>query len=529
MSIAQEYLSAIVRRAQEEMEPAGYVVNWADKPRHTKFFPGTDGFALPVPPVGPDPFDAALSPPRDANGTFTVPVLGDLLLNSYARLGRRLRINANNDLSLLPWYPSAKWSRGTASGGGIYPVSVYWVTGGHGPVLPGVYHYHPFQHTMKRLLTGDATAEIAAAVGESRTVGQYLVLGLKFWQNSFKYNSFSYHATGFDVGTILQTWRMLSAAHGVTISPRLWFDEPRIGRLLNIQPEQEGIFAVVPLGSAREDRARHDGSAGTAARPPQVRYRDAELSRTVLTFETVTRLHEATVVDCAERPDPGAAKAAEISIRPGLDAVALPAPASSAIGVRQALRSRMSSFGRFAAGRAVGAARIASILTAGAAAARFDCDVLPAAEEVTLVKQYVFVNHVDGVEPGVYEYDPARNALCRIRSGGRGRFLQEHYTLGNYNLEQAAAVIVPAVRVPALLDALGDRSYRLATAVTGAVAQACYTASAAAGIGCGVALGLDTTAYLDELNLRESDEVPLLLMMIGHERARAASYRYELV
>src|SRR5689334_7749922 len=222
------------------MEPKGYVVNWADKPRHAKFYPGTDGFALPVAPVGADPLPPALSDRPPGGGPVSLPVLGDLLLNSYARLGRRLRINANNDTNLLPRYPDAKWSRGTASGGGIYPVSVYWITGAGGPAVPGLYHYFPFQHTMKRLLTGDVTAEVAAALGGHATeepADQYLVLGLKFWQNSFKYNSFSYHATGFDVGTVLQTWRMLGTAHGLRLTPRLWFDEPRLGRLLNVEPE----------------------------------------------------------------------------------------------------------------------------------------------------------------------------------------------------------------------------------------------------------------------------------------------------
>jgi len=90
-------------------------------------------------------------------------------------------------------------------------------------------------------------------------------------------------------------------------------------------------------------------------------------------------------------------------------------------------------------------------------------------------------------------------------------------------------VVVPAVRIPALLDAVGDRGYRLATAVTGAVAQACYTASAALGTGCGVALALDTVGYIEELGLRDGDEIPLFLMMVGHQRQPAATYRFDLV
>jgi hypothetical protein len=47
-------------------------------------------------------------------------------------------------------------------------------------------------------------------------------------------------------------------------------------------------------------------------------------------------------------------------------------------------------------------------------------------------------------------------------------------------------------------------------------------------VGCGVALGFDNVSYIEELELQETAEMPLLIMMIGNERPRQADFRYEI-
>lgn len=113
-----------------------------------------------------------------------------------------------------------------------------------------------------------------------------------------------------------------------------------------------------------------------------------------------------------------------------------------------------------------------------------------------------------GVPAGSYEYDPARHQLRAVRTGSPATFLQRNYFLPNYNLEQAAAVVVPAVRVGAVLEATGPRGYNVVNATIGAVAQTFYTAAAALGLGCGVALGFDGVSYIEELGLTATGETP---------------------
>lgn len=553
MGFAHEYATAVAQRGRVLMEPVDFVPDWADKPRRVKYYPDAESIPLPD---GDYPtwasvgralgLDAGL--PGDgkndvADGApFTLPLLGGMLRDSYGLVGRRIGVQANTDLGALPSYRQANWSRGNASGGGLYPVSVYWATGPSGPLLPGTYYYSADHHAMQRLASGDPTGDVRAALGDGATgadADQFLLLGVKFWQNSFKYNSFTFHAVTMDIGTLIQTWRMWGRPRGLRIAPLLWFDERRLSTVAGVVPEEEGLFAVVPLrwdapgpppgagqrGDRQNGGARLDGPRAPA---PFVRHRDRERSRTVLTFETVQRIHAATSEHAADRPPIDALETAQAAApRQDNALIPLPEPTALTADVRTALRTRRSSFGRFSAERAVDAAQLAALLAAADAGARFACDV-GAPGGAVLARLFVFVNHVAGIAPGTYEFDRVAGGLRLVKAGAAGAFLQRNYFLANYNLEQAAAVIVPAVRTHAVLDAVGDRGYRLVNAAIGACAQATYTASASLGVACGVALGFDAISYIEELDLADSGEIPLLIMLVGHERPRPADFHAEI-
>ncbi|GGT21279.1 hypothetical protein GCM10010222_74060 [Streptomyces tanashiensis] len=544
MGYAHEYADAVLHRGRVPMEPADFVPDWPDGPRRGKFYPGVESYTLPdgddladapawaglLPRPGGGPSAADPAGPTGVPGGFTLPLLSAMLKDSYGLTGRRLGIQANSDLSGLPFYTHANWSRGTAGGGGLYPVGVYWASGPSGPLTPGIHYYDVQRHAVQRLLTGDVTARVREALGqdapaEALETDQYLILGVKYWQTAFKYNSFGYHVVCTDVGTLVQTWRIWAAAHGLRTAPVLWFDEPRLNGLLGTVGEEEGVFAVVPL--------RWDGD-GTVPRTavadgpdPAVRHRDVERSRTVIAFPTVLAMHATTVAGAAERPAPGAlAPAAARPVPAGGTRVPLPAPAFPEVPVRRVLRSRRSSFGRFDAADPVTPGQLSSVLAACAATSLGgEADPDGTLQQVRL---YAFVNHVQDIAPGAYVYDPDAGDLALVVPGPQGAFLQENYFLANYNLEQAGVVLVPTVRTTAVLDAVGDRGYRLAVGTAGAVAQTFYLAASALSLGAGVALGFDNVSFVERLGLEGTAEAPLLIMPLGNERPGPADFRHEI-
>ncbi|MBD9735241.1 SagB family peptide dehydrogenase, partial [Streptomyces sp. H28] len=327
MGYAHEYAHAVLHRGRVPMEPTDHVVDWADGPRKGKFYPDAPAFALPGTedladvPVAPGLLPDSV-PARDADRApgFTLPLLSAMLRDSYGLTGRRLGIQANTDLAGLPFHTHANWSRGTAGGGGLYPMGIHWASGPSAPLTPGLHHYDVQRHALQRLLTGDVTDRVRDALGadapaDALDADQYLILSVKYWQNSFKYNSFSFHVVCTDLGTLVQTWRLWAAPRGLRIAPVLWFDEPRLNELLGVPGEQEAVFGVVPLHWAGGPAGRRP--AGGAGRPrtdpghrPAVRHRDAERSRTLLDFDALRAMHTATLAGATDRPAPGALAAA---------------------------------------------------------------------------------------------------------------------------------------------------------------------------------------------------------------------------
>ncbi|RKS71000.1 SagB-type dehydrogenase family enzyme [Actinomadura pelletieri DSM 43383] len=528
MSVVHDYVNAIVRRRREPMEPIGFEPDWADKPRRHKVYREATRFPLPGPAGAPSErttLDAALRP-GPAGGRFSLDTLSELLRDSYGLLGRRLGVQANSDEQLLPQYRSAVWWRGTASGGGMYPAEIYWVTGSRGPMLPGVYYYSAPHHAMQRLLAGDVVDQVRAALGPDGSVptDQFLLVSLKFWTNAFKYNSFCYHVVTMDIGTLLGTWQMTSRSQGITLRPILNFDELALNRLLGLTSHAESVFAVVPLPwdvpDATPEPAAPEPVPVAEVNRPRVHLQEEERSRRVIRFPQVEEVHAEILA--ADRPRPTAADLAAAipapPVRPAAERLALPDPEPLRASVPEALRGRRSSFGRFSAHRPLTRAELSALLVAGTAGGRLVSDVKDESGGPGLTRLAVFTNHVEGVARGGYDYDPTRHELGVASPGDAALFLQRNYFLPNYNLEQVAAVLVVLARPEAVMEVAGPRGYRFVNAEVGAVAQAVYTASAALGVGCGAALGFDNVSYAERLGIEGTGEWPLLILMVGRER-----------
>jgi len=534
--VVTAYVESVFRRGREPMEPVGFVPDFADQPSRHKTYLGVRRFPLPPGtgrPLAPAADVLFREPSADQGPLWTTDALATLLRLSYGVLDRRLRVSWNQDSHVRVLYPEALWGRGTASGGGMYPLEVYWVAGPGGPMTPGVYHYSTAHHGFERLLAGDLTDEVRAACsGGAGTADGFLVVTVRFWKNSFKYNSFCYHVVTQDAGALLGCWELIARGMGRRLTRVLWFDDERVNGLLGLDTEQESTLAVVPLACAEPPALPSaDGLRAVAPREtgPLIDWPSFERSARTFTFEQVQEVHRAVLDDRRDRPEPAVARSLVPVPPAGGDHVKLPAPLLDRMGgdLGRTLRERRTSFGSFVRSRPLGLDELGTVLAGTASGRRYLSDVVP--DDVGLTGLYVLANRVSGLAGGTYRYDPDGHRLRVAREMPLAQMLQRNYYLSNYNLEQVGAVLAISGRLRSTLDAYGSRGYRVLNSEVGALAQTSYTAAAALGVGCGVVLGFDNLSIDEAVGLDDGDERTFLFVLLGHERADRADFDYRLV
>ena len=93
-----------------------------------------------------------------------------------------------------------------------------------------------------------------------------------------------------------------------------------------------------------------------------------------------------------------------------------------------------------------------------------------------LVDLYLTVHAVEGIEPGAYAYHPEPHALTLIKRGdfgGQAAFLCLEQSLGG----MSSATVFFLADLGALLDAYGNRGYRLANLEAGLIGGRLYLAA----------------------------------------------------
>ncbi|MDO5049892.1 MAG: nitroreductase family protein [Actinomycetaceae bacterium] len=492
---ATAYASLIHFRVRDGMLINDWKVNWSQEPLTHSYYLTDKVQKTPLP-------DRSSELLQGAAGSSSDYIAG-LLYAAYGFTGLRLVTNRNDRSDVYRSMNAVKFGRHTASGGGRYCADFYLVESGRGDNLPaGIYHYSPLRHVWETLAEGDYTHYVARAQGYEKTSQRYVLVTIDYWRSGFKYNDFAYQATAMDIGTAVGS---IAEATGNRTAGTwdMWVNEVELASLLGLNTDRTGIYVVQGWG---EQIPVSDADA--PSKLPEIPRRVSSEYPDVTDFTTTLAMQK-DMRDIAQRP-------------PTFSCAAVPDKFNEPQKTQwwEALHERQTSFGRFT-GASYSEQTLTDLLEAGDQA----CEqfVRPGNKEGVKWEYLVFVNNIEGLDPGLYRYREGN--LESLQEEPQQDFLAGTYFLKNYDGRKAAATIIPCGNVFEVSKKWGVRGYRLINAVIGAACQAISVEAVRLGIGTGTALGFDADAHAQHAGMDKDKMTPMLMIMTGVDNPHAGQFR----
>jgi SagB-type dehydrogenase family enzyme len=456
--VARRY-HEVTAHSPESVRRSEHTLDWDNKPFPFKIYTDLPGVALPRDiDVLATPTLAAIAEARAPSDAMTMDTLASLL---YYAAGVTKQKTYAGGLEVL--------FRAAPSTGALYQTEVYVVAGAVEGLTAGVYHFCPGDFALRLLREGDARATLAQAAAEP-ALGRRaatLVLTAIVWRNAWKYRARAYRHLFWDSGTMLANALATGAALG--LAPHLYtgFADATVHHLLGVDAEREPALALLALGP-------ETAPAPAATEWPPIAHASMPLSRAPVDEPLVSAAHAASTLGTPDEVSAWRRGRLAPAPPPPAGLVPLPVPDAAAGRALGETIQRRGSTRRF--GHApISVDELAAALWAASRPIPQD---VPGA----LVDIYVSAHAVTGLAPGSYAYQRDAHALEPLAAGDfrqQAAFLCLEQPLGG----DAAATLFFLARLDAVLEAFGERGYRVANLEAGLAGGRAYLAAYALGFG----------------------------------------------
>jgi SagB-type dehydrogenase family enzyme len=413
-------------------------------------------------------------------------------------------------------YPGGEiYFRAAACTGALYEIELYLVCGDLTNLEAGVYHFAAAEFGLRRLRAGDYRSVLIEATAAEPAVARApltIVCTTTYWRNAWKYQDRTYRHFGWDNGTLLANLLAVGTALGLPAKVVCGFVDDTVNRLLDVDPEREVTFSLVPLGHAAELPAQSPVTISPLG------LETIPLSRREIDYPLMRKMHAASSLHSSE----------EVARwRGGTPLTHFPPPAGQVVPlqplsdagiprdpIEQVILRRGSS--RKFARTPITLAQLSTMLdraTRGVPADFLD----PVGSQLNHL--YLIIHAVEGIEPGAYVFHRGRGSLECLRPGD---FRSQAGYLG---LQQAlpadaAVTVFFLADLRPILQRYGNRGYRAVQLEAGLVGGKLYLAAYAQHLG---ATGLtffddDVTAFFSPHAERKS---AIFLVALGHSAKSA--------
>lgn len=459
------------KHSVENVRRGGHMLDFTNMPRPWKLYDAP----LPEVPL-PQQLSRTGVSVGDALLGDSSPVVGDAGL-TLSDLASVLQLSAGVTKRLRTG-SGYMYFRAAACTGALYHIELYVVSGPLSDLPAGVYHYGAHDNTLRRVRDGDFRAVAAQAAELEHMPAAIVVYTSTFWRNSWKYGSRTYRHAFWDCGTVLAHSLAAARANGVKANLVTRYADAPVNDLIDVDEETEASVALLPLGEGPD--------ATSVDSPARLDIPVVPLSRTPIDYPLIRDAHRATTLDSSTPVGSVSREGGE-----GSALGSYPVPLGEGALLTRTLEDvilQRGSSRRFAR-EPIPLSALAAMLDAAA------CPVGPdgAGAAEVFNDLYVIANAVEGVEQGIYRYQPSLRALEPVVVS-ETRALSEHLDLDQPLGGDAAADLYFVADMPAVLDKWGARGYRTAHLDASTRAGRVYLAAYALGLG---ATGL--TFYDDEV------------------------------
>jgi SagB-type dehydrogenase family enzyme len=515
--------------ARTPLIPADHRVDWNDAP--SKFNICVDAARVPL-STSLNSKDLRLGESWTASANYrnrfvSIEELSDFLLLTAGLLRRKFALNWGLNGGKIAMNRNTTYGRGTASGGGLYPVVIYLLLRDRLGQHPGVYQYDDAHHALTRLRLGSFEPFLTTAINfqEADSADLLVILTVRFWKSLFKYHNFGYQVASQDVGACVGSMEQVGHALGWNTTTIYWFRDRLISSLLGLDDDNEAPFTILTVGKGNityESKHSPVASAADVSTQylPNIRHRMYERSKRTFIPEMLLSVHKETLLEEVTRP----------VLPPSLLPLSIPLTPHKIMGVdlRTLLMHRETNWGLFRREPPLEAEVLKRVLEFVAYGVQYKADLYTSRVALPSLRIALIAQNVTNLLPGVYDYGFGDAQLSRRNTWVSRSSTQPLYSLMNHNVDQVSALLVVVGRLEVILGTFGGRGIRVMNAEAGIAAQRAYLATAALSLGCGAALGFDAHRISEILGLDNNAEIPLLLIFVGHRCDEAFAYDFAL-
>lgn len=412
---------------------------------------------------GDNPVAGNVPGPSSAAG-FSAGILPALARLAHGTLGLTARLSGGGNDVFLRAAPSA---------GGLYPTELYFAVRAFPGLPAGVYHYHARRSALVPVWEGDFSADLRhhflghPAVAASGCVA--LFTGT-YARSAWRYKERAYRRILLDTGHAAANLLELAAAAGLDAVMLGGFRDAGLEELLFLGRKEEfpllGV-ALGPRGTLPPAGGQRPGP------PPEVAVARAEAGDPMMVQQ-----------NACERIGPEDGLRDPVPSPPGPELPPVPLNPLPVILRRRSTRRFDASAPvsldaaldllRFAYGTAVAS-------EASGANDPSDREGYPLLDR-ELLGHHVVAFAIEGLEPGVYAFDPGALTLTPLREGDFRADLHA-VSLGQDLASDCAFALIHTVDVEALVETYGDRGYRYACMECGMIGERLQLRAVQRGLG----------------------------------------------